>query len=398
MGEIPGIQSILVKPASEVWPGESKPVPELERLIDGAPQLFEMERFVELGISLDEIARFELESSQTMRLNYWRGKYLNETNDASQALALFDIALSIATGANDLASMIVITIEAANALYNRTQYRNALTYYAIALDAWHNKMPDPSTRNTDTEIMLQTFVGDGTFLVGEIDESHQIFARALALALRAPRASRTLLLQKETANALWTLCLVLRAQSDMRDGDEGYLNTALRRMRKAVGLYEHVGVEAKHLGRFDIQIAEVYLDLAELHLQRGATQAARAMRTAGFARIDQTRDYLKYAGDGAGEILERITRLRASVMWPGATKSVRAIDEINATLTKIEHDAAALNDRILIAKVATLRAEWLISLGDKEAARDALLWALKGFNPDGMGMATRAQRLLRRLN
>lgn len=396
--DLPGVHSILFKPASEVWPGEQRPSLELTRLIDGLPGYFQLGKLTEARESLDQIARFELQPSQTMRLHFWQGELFVEKKDLSQAFAFYDMALGIATDSSDFDSIIELTLAAAGAVYGLLRYRDALMYYEIALDTWRNKAPDVSTRRLDTETMLQNFIGRQKWEIGEFEGAQQILARVLPKALRAPQAARTPRLKIETANALWMLGLTLRAQSDMRDGDEGYLRIALRRMRKAVGLYEQIGIDANILGRFDIQIAEVYLDLAELHLQRGAEEAARAMRNQGLAHVNQAKEYLTLAGDSAADALARITDLRARVMRPSATESVQSIDEIEATLTEIEHVAAALNDRILIAKAATLRAEWLMALGENEKARDALLWALKGFNPDGMGMATRAQRLLRRLN
>jgi len=395
--DMSGIDSILFKPASEVWPGEQMPSPELMRLIDGLPRLFELGKYAEARESLEQIARFELQPSQTMRLHYWEGELMVVHKDTAQAFAFYEMALGIALDASDFDSVIELTLASAGKVHALQQFRDALTYYQIALDTWHKLAPDATTRPLDTEITLQTFIVRQMWEIGEFDQAQPRLAHILPLALRAPRAARTMQLLKQTANALWMLGLTLRSQSDMRDGDEGYLRTATRRMRRAVHLYEQVGVEAINLGRFDVQIAEIYFDLAELHLQRHAAEAARAMYNQGLAYVNQATDYLTLSGDKAADVLARLTRLRASVMLPGATKSWQSIDEIETTLTEIERDAADQKDRILVAKAATLRAEWLMALGDNEKARESLLWALKGFNPDGMGTATRAQRLLRRI-
>jgi hypothetical protein len=205
-------------------------------------------------------------------------------------------------------------------------------------------------------------------------------------------------LRRKTADALWTLALVLRSQSDMRDGGANLLRTALKRMNKAVGIYELVSTDDAQVGRIHVQIAELYIDLAEIHLQRRADESARHMRLEALNHAQTAVDFLKYTDNAAGKTLPELTLLRHSITQRADRAAVLELHEFEAELLRLERVGAQIHDEILSAKAATLRGEWLLWLGDPDPARAALLLALVGFQSNGMGMATRAQRLLRRAN
>jgi hypothetical protein len=84
--------------------------------------------------------------------------------------------------------------------------------------------------------------------------------------------------------------------------------------------------------------------------------------------------------------------------WPSAYTAPREIRTIQAEFDALEHDPVMRRYVLLQAKELSLRAEWLMGLQDWEPARTALSLALERFAANGVGMATRAQRLLRRLN
>ena len=75
--------------------------------------------------------------------------------------------------------------------------------------------------------------------------------------------------------------------------------------------------------------------------------------------------------------------------------SAETFHRIENDFTTIERDPITHNDEALVAKSLTLRAEWLIKLGDVEKGCEALRMAINIFGADGKGMATRAERLYR---
>jgi len=372
-------------------------------LFDEADLAIELEHIEEAKDVLNKIARHEKQPSQEMRMLHRYGNLLTNMNaqtnmnTLNQAYEYYDMALDVAEDHNDIDSQIELTWLTGLMRYGDLRFQEALAHYQEALDLWHERAKQLAHPSIEPEVKLRADIGVQYWSIGEFDEAQGTLARALVIAMNRRREHRSNDLCREMASALWTLILVFRSQSDMLDGDANYLRTALRRSKTATQLFKSVSTPDVNMARFYVQVAEVYLDLAELHLQRGSHSAARQMRHEGFMLATQASEFLSPTNDTAAKLLAELTLVRHSIQGQSTRAAVKTMRDIEAWLTSIEQTAADIRDHLVSAKAATVRAEWLLSFGDAAMARQALMLALQGFNQGGMGMATRAQRLLRRI-
>lgn len=399
-----GIQMIVKQSASVVWPNEPPASPELVALFDALPVLFDLEskREPEIRGILDRIKGDYLQPSLDLRRLYWSGRLFQMRGDHKQAFIFFSHARDIATDHNQVAWKLELSHCMATEQYDTLNSANALDMYREMLGIWENAAPNKIERRLDTEIQIRAFICRQEWYIGEFDAAHGNLARVLTKAMDVRGTQQSPELRKEIANALWDLALALRSDSDLADGNLDMLNQASRRMQKARGIFKSIGVDHYVLARIDIQVADIYYDIAELHLQRNSGEAARAMRDRGEDIAREARETLVDTDDAAAPLLEQIVSLRPHIMWPKSAapaKRARQLtnEEIETRLMDIERQSAALKDNFLIAKAATLRADWLMMLGEWDKARIALELAIEGFGENGKGMATRAERLMRQL-
>ncbi len=395
---IPGVDTILFKPARVVWPGERVPSEERARQFDQIPHMLDLGQFDEVASQLNKTASFELEPSQRMRLHFLRGQLCSDRQIYDQAYQAYRHALDIAHEYEDLDSQITLTDLSGLMMYGLMRHREALVHYQEALDLWYQRAAQLSQPRAEPEVKFRERIGTVQWHVGDIDDARTTLARALTVALYKRGVPHTDFIQSRSARALWTLGLTLRSQSDMRDGSVGHLRTAFKRLKRAGVLFEDANTEQENLGRLYVQIAEVYLDLAEIHLQRDAAEAARPMRSEALKYVREAAVLLRDADSRAGKLLPELTLLRYEITRQLNRTAIQEAAEFEVKLLGIEYEAADIGDKVISAKAATLRGEWCLWLGDPAPAREVLLLALVGFQHDNMGMATRAQRLLRRAN
>lgn len=399
---IPGLDSILFKSASAVWPSDTwpdgnGPDPATVTYFDMAANQFHEERPEpdKALAALNAINQATLQPSQQMRFAFLMGRSLVAKGEIQPGVAFFHQAMDVAREHKDRDSVCEILLRTGHTAYNAQRHRAALEYYKTTYATWLDYFPDPNNRSVAAEIMLRESIGTEQWLVGKIEEAHQTIASVVTLAEGKSSAVHTLEFTNSHANALWTLGLIFRSRSDVRNGDEGYLHDAIERFLKSIGLYKKAGAESYQVGRISIQIAEAYLDLAELHLGRTKTESARSINMRANAFADQAADYLHLANDPEGRNLARITQLRLRLIKTRRIDSVRTFQSIEDDFATIEGDPITQKDEALVAKSLTLRAEWLIRLGDTQKGCETLQMAIKTFGEDGKGMATRAERLYR---
>lgn len=395
--DLPGVDTILNQSPDTVWRGEPRPDEEHVALFQRAIADLEFGHLDDASDALTSVQQSQPVGSQDMRLRYLQGQLLSDRQDYRQAHQFFEMALYVATQGNDYDSQIVLLYLMGLMLYGAMQNREARNYYDMALDLWSTRARQLSHPPIDPEVTIRQRLGQVLWLIGEFEEANSTLGRVLTLARHRRRVYDQNALREQVATALWTLALVHRAQSDMLDGDASYLRTALRRTDKALSLYRRVATHQVNFARFNIQIAEIYLDLAEVHRSGDNMAAMRYAlhRATGF--IQDAEEYLAPKDDKWAPLLASLTRLRYDIMLLSLRALATKVAEVESRLEMIERTAEKFKDHILTAKAATLRAEWLLSLGDAETARTVLLLALQGFRDDGMGQATRAQRLLRRI-
>lgn len=396
--KIPGVHSILYEHASAVWETEQAPDPELVASFEAAQQAIVDDNFAEAERLLARIGKHDLLPSQEMRRLYLLGMFFSDQRDYGQAYLFYDKALDIAINHGDFYSRLLLTYLAGLVLYGSMKNHEAIEYYQEALDLWRAYSRTMFHPPIDPNITLLDALGKSQWNIGQFEEAHGTLARIVVITQNRRNAFHEQYLSQLFASSLWTLALVLRSQSDKCDGDVNHIRTALRRAKKAVGIFRGLGAAQVQIGRFHVQIAELYLDLAELHFLRGRRSAARGMYHEGYNNAQRAAEILELTTDDAGKLLAKLTLLRHDIMEQTPREALLAVRETESRLIAIERAAADLGDAFISAKAATLRGEWLLALGDKDSAREALSLAIKGFQSNGSGMATRAERLLRQIN
>jgi len=395
---IPGIDSIILHSASEVWPGEPAPAEHLVGLFDGIPAKLKLGRFDEVSADLIEIARDNLHPSQTVRLLCLQADLLTESEECGQAYELYYQAMQIADEQRDTPTEVLLMLYCGLMLYGQTRQYEAIILYEEALAlwrAWVRLNPAPSD---DTVVAIHGLIAETQWSSGQFDAAIGTVARALTAAKRQDDTPVAPALRDATASALWTLGLALRSQSDMSDGDFSLLESALDRMEEGLALYKKEGSYADNIGRLLIQMAEVRLDQAELHLQHDRHGKARMAREHAERDAKMARDFLQQTINQPGQLLPELTLLRCEITRSPDPDALLHMTEFESRLCDIEREAEEIHDGAILAKAAMLRGQWLLWLDDPEPARKALLIALKDLQPNNMGLATRAQRLLRRAN
>ncbi|HEX8983165.1 MAG TPA: hypothetical protein VF792_10375 [Ktedonobacterales bacterium] len=364
-------------------------------LLDAANRKITIGQFEQAATLLDQVERLKPTGSYDMRLRFICGAVFAGLDDSKQAVSFLAQAQGIAKDADDFDSFIVITLKTAEVIHNALEYRSALDYYKIAYSAFETKYGEHPEQNVPLNIVLLSFLGRQLWTLGLLEEAHGKLAAVMTLWREMNSGAKTKELNPFVSNTLWQLGLTLRAQSDMRDGDAGYIRRALRHMRDADDLKRACGDEDYKIGRLYIQTAELYLDLAELNAQRNSHSAATSNRNEAknFAKI--ALEYIAPTEDIHGKLMARFALLRCDITARSQQSLIRNSKRIEATFKQLEHESAPLKDRGLIAKIATLRAEWYLSLGDMVTARASLEFAFEGFEAGAPGQSTRAERLLR---
>lgn len=391
---IPGINSILDQPALVTWPGETAR-PDVEALLDKANRKIVIGQFEQAATLLDQVERLNPSGSYDMRRRFLCGAVFAGLDDSNQAISFLTHAQEIANDTNDVDSSMVITLKTAEVIHNALEYSVALDYYQIAYSAFDAKYGEHPERNIPLHIVLLSYLGRQFWMVGQLEAAHGKLAAAMTLWRELNPGAKTQELKPYVTNCLWMLGLTLRAQSDMRDGDANYIRRALSHMRTADKLKQECGDEDYKIGRLYIQIAELYLDLAELNAQRNSPAAAYSNRTEARNRAKTALEFIAPTEDIHGKLMARFALLRSHITAHSLQSLIRDARNIEATFQQLEYESAPLNDQLLIAKIATLRAEWYLSLGDTVTARASLNFAFVGFEAAAPGQSTRAERLLR---
>lgn len=400
---IPGIDSILYTSGEQVWPGEREPSGDLVELINAMNGVIALDYAFDLAPEVEAMARMELEPSQEMRLRYFHG-YLMRDNSVgrsfSQAAQFFEQALDIAETHRDLDSQIVLTDQIALMAYGQGFNRDAMYQYQHALDLWQIRARRMDHPPAEPDVHFNTWLGTTHFEIGEIEAAAGALARALTIVNQRTDIQESAFLQETGAKALWTLGLVQRAQSDMEDGSESLLLSAIQHLKDAISLFNRNGAHEYDIARIHIQVAETLLDLSDVYLQDQQDARAKDARAKALRYITTARGVQHFAqsDDVSGRALADLTLLRHQITRLPDTEAIVEIADFDERLTAITREAEAKSLPVIISKAMALRGEWLLWLGDAPHAREAFVLALEGFQADSTGEATRVHRLLRRSN
>jgi tetratricopeptide (TPR) repeat protein len=398
--KIYGLDSILYASFSVVWPNEPPPNPLSVTQFEVAASLLQQGKWDEIEAILDQLDQMQLLPSQRMRVDFLRGERRAGQHEWHMAQRHYVEAFVKAERAGDFNSMLSLLMDEAKTWHDLLDYAQAKEYYQSALDAWHEHTAHLLDTPIEPEITFVTYLSRQEMLLGEFDEAHARLALAITALMRNRTVAHNDEITRMHGNALWTLGLVMRSQSDMLDGQSHYLYPALRRFKRAAELYSRVGELDSHMGRLYIQLAETYLDLTELHVLHGSDAFMRTRQEANNY-VTAAIDFLKHAdNDPHGQILARLASLRWRITRPiDAALNDRAFEDDIAQLEQdMKADSDLLSDRGLAANAASLRAEWYLLQGNYVDAKSMLAWAISGFSQHGgLGMATRTRRLQRRI-
>lgn len=400
---IPSIESILYQPGTVVWADEQTPSERLVELINIMNLIIKQDYAFNARQEIDEMACMQLEPSQEMRLLYFQAYLLRDNSvkrDFAQAYQVFGHALDIADEHGDLDSQIVLTEQRALMMYGLSRNREAIYEYEQTLALWHTRAQQLTDPPAEPEIYIRERLGITQFYIGEFDEAAGSLARVLTIANQRPDVPKSRDLRETIAKALWTLGLSHRAQSDMQDGSESLLLSAIAAMRETVRLFNEVGAHEHDISRIHIQWAETLLDLSDLYLQNGQDAMARDARGKALRHITTAKSVQNFSNsdDISGRLLTTLALLRHQITRLPDVEAGREIDDFDAQLTAISLDAIANSLPVVVGKAAALRGEWLLWLGDAPHAREAFVLALADLQANNIGEATHVQRLLRRSN
>ena len=400
---IPGVDSILYQPGTAVWPGELPPSGQLLELISAMNGVIELDYAFDLTPEVTLMGRMKLEPSQDMRLHYYQGYLLRDNSvsrDFEQAYHLFRQALDIAEQYGDLDSQVVLLDQLALMRYGMGQHSEALPLYQQALAHWQNRMLQLTDPPVEPELHFRERLAIAQFSVGAFDAAAGSLARVLTIANQHLDQPQSAYCSETIAKALWTLGLLHRAQSDIQDGSESLLHSAIAAMRETVDLFNEVGAHEYDISRIHIQWAETLLDLSDFYLQNGQDAKARDARGEALRHITTAESVQNFSNsdDISGRSLTALARLRHHITRLPDAEAIREIDDFDAQLTAISTFAERKKMTAIVGKAAALRGEWLLWLGDAPHAREAFLQALAELQANNSGEATRMNRLLRRSN
>ncbi len=398
---IPGIDPILYKPASVSWPEEPKAEQSVEEQLDRLPSLINQGRWQATDLIIEALSKHQLARSHRMRIHFLHAESLASQTRWDDALPYYTAAMILATSGSDFDSLISLALDEARALYEMFKFDVAAEYYGIALDAWKEKLANDPDASIMPKLVITNYLARHQWLQADFDASlgNLLIVLTTFRNMRIPPGApqqgapdEREALCRAQGNAYWTLALDLRARSNSMDGDAKLLRKAIHRLHQAKSLYAEAGVQDFEMGRLYVQIAETYLEIAELHSHNNAGDSARPMRLEADKYIERAIAMFTPANDSEGLYLARLASIRSRVMGPWDPA-------IHADLQQIEHEIES-NDLDLGFRAlgATLWAEWLMLLGNNTRARELLVQALLDFERHGVrGMGTRAARLLRRI-
>lgn len=400
---IPGVNSILYQPGSVIWPGEQSPSEQLLELISAMNGVIELDYAFDLAPEVTMMGRMKLEPSQDMRLRYFQGYLLrdnSESRDFGQAYHVFRQALDIAEQYGDLDSQVVLLNQMALMRYGMGLHSEALPHYQQALARWQRRALQLTDPPVEPELYFRERLAVTQFSVGAFDAAAGSLARVLTIANQQLNQPHSAYRTETTAKALWTLGLLHRAQSDMHDGSESLLLSAIAAMRETVNLFNVVGAHEHDISRIHIQWAETLLDLSDFYLQNEQDAKARDARGKALRHIATAKSVQNFSNsdDISGRSLTALALLRHQITRLPDAEALREIDDFDAQLSAISLNAERQKMTAIVGKAAALRGEWLLWLGDAPHAREAFFQALAELQANNSGEATRIKRLLRRSN
>ncbi len=355
---------------------------------------------------------FNENPSFTMRRHYFQAlahfqlaEKTSETespNEYHSACVEFKRALDIAIKGTDTASQVTILRMLAEAYHNLMKYDLALSEFLTALLTLQRFPPSDIKMQSRAEIALYSRLARQQFLLGQFNNTLDNIEKARKIQ---SKFGGPVVNQWDRAGEEWLEALVIRAESQRCGGDITMLRSAMRLFKSAEKRLDGDEEHQSSLRRLYIQIAETHLDLAEVYKSMGNEPSYKTnLRLAELYAI-QASDVLRHTNDSAGKALTTLALLRLDHLslkayeLPSRIHAVKmgsnSIDPEERVLASriydVEQMAISMNDIMLIARAATLRADVLAFKHDYAAALAVYYTAIAAFEKAGArGESTRA--------
>ncbi len=314
----------------------------------------------------------------------------------------YKLALSLAVEHNDTLSQVTLYRMFGEAWHNSENYEQALSEYLTAFTTLRRYPPSDITKNARAEIKLRTRIARQQYLLGQYASAldHIATTREIRGRLGGPATT-----QFDRVAEEWTEALILRAESQRSGGELRMLRAALRLFKSAERRLEGDEEHRASQRRLYIQIVESHLDLAEYYRSMGKNPSYKTNMRLAEKYVIMASDALRETKDSAGKALATLTLLRHDHLNLKAYELAPRIHELEGegdTRAPEEHALApriydqekiaeAMNDLVLIARAATLRADVLFSMRDYTAAMVVYYFAIATFERAGArGESTRA--------
>jgi hypothetical protein len=432
-----GLTTGFQTPDAIIWPGEPPPTDDNRALLRRAWDDLLAGRPADALGRLSSVveAAFERSPSFAMRWHYstgmaqlmlaGNGAGLDAPQQLYHAIAAFKRARDIAirhTSRKALnpplpvasAALTVICRQIADCELAQMRNDRALDDYLTALAALHEHERDANEPAIAADIRLSALVARSQAFVGQFNNAldHLMHAKALRTHYGGPAIT-----QWDRAGDEWLRALIQRAQSQVCGGVEDVLRAVVRLFKSVEGRLEGDDEHRDSLYRLYVQIAETYLDLTELYREQGREAGFKASARSARKYAEQAADALGGWLDEKGELVDEqgalLTELALARLDHLTFKQHELAGRVSAAkagrrdkgspamlsprIYDVELRATELNDGVLLAKAATLRADVLYSQHDYTYALVTYQKAIEQFEQaQARGESARAQYGYRR--
>jgi tetratricopeptide (TPR) repeat protein len=419
-----GLGATVVSPYNPSWPDEKAPEDRAFKVICSAFDWLNAGE-ADLALSdllsirdsdLDESPSFAMRRYYYIAMSYFKIAEHAKMDKVNAAIRCardnFKLALSLAVsrrGAfSDTLSQITLYRMLGEAWHNLVNYEQALSEYLTSLTTLRRFPASDKLTSARAEIKLRMLVARQQYILGQYAAALDNITTLRELRGKFGGPATT---QWDRAAEEWIEAMIQRGASHQCGGDITMLRGALRLFKSAERRL--VGDEEHRLSqrRLYIQIADTHLDLAERYrsLENIPSYTTNMRQAEKYAIMAS--DALRETDDDAGKALTTLTLLRHDYLSVKAYELASRIHEVKmggkpATFEEhalapriydLEKQAVAVNDLVLIARAATLRADVLFSMHDYAAAMTVYYFALATFERAGArGEATRAVYGVRR--
>jgi hypothetical protein len=312
------------------------------------------------------------------------------------------MAWHIALDMNDIPSQISIFKMLGDTRHNSLEFNLALDDYQTALATLQRCLPASATECALAEINLRSRIARQQRQTGDFASALDSIAIARRLRNAVGAAAMS---QPDRAWGEWLEAIIIRSASQQCGGSIPMLRQAIRLLSLAERRIRDDAEQVVSWRRVLIQLAETFVDVAHLYRSAGNKRAFQSNMKRAEAYAILASDALRDTQDEAGRAMTTLVMLRHQLLSlsPAEIIALSAAIRNHSTrrsahghffalrLSHLERLAAQMNDFVLLARIATLRADLLFAGHDYFNALKLYYYAIKTFdNAGSLGEAGRA--------